>query len=350
MSVIGKLILAASALLLSVPVSAADYALLGPRFGSPAAEARVKAQVVAAARAALDRAPGAIPRLHTEGTLPGKGIRDISIQAKRDHPIALDLALAWRLTGERSFLDQAGKYLDAWASVYRMSFNPIDETGFDALAMAYDLTERDLPQATRTKLDGFWRRMARGYLDDMDGTPRNARSNWQSHRIKLATVAAYQTGDRQLIDRARAAFRKHIGVNLRADGSTFDFEERDALHYVTYNLDPLMMAALAAKAHGEDWFSWRSPARASLPRSLDWLATFANGSRTHMEFANSKIAFDRERAAAGQSQFALHPWDPSKAIGTFAVASLLGPRYRSLRDTLVARFKKRPPTWIALFN
>ncbi len=231
-----------------------------------------------------------------------------------------------------------------------MSFNPIDETGFDALALAYDLTEMDRPQGTRAKLDGFWRRMARGYLNAISGTPKNAHTNWQSHRIKLATLAAYQTGDRRLIDRARSAFRKHIGVNLRADGSTFDFEERDALHYVTYNLDPLMMAALAAKAHGEDWFSWRSPSGASLPRSLDWLATFANGSRTHIEFANSNIAFDRERAAAGQTQFAPHPWDRSKAVGTFALASLLDPRYRNLRDTLIARFGKRPPHWTVFFK
>ncbi len=73
---------------------------------------------------------GAIPRLHTEGTLPGKGIREISLVAKRDQPIVLDLAMAWRLTGDRAFLDQAGRYLDAWARTYQMSFNPIDETGF----------------------------------------------------------------------------------------------------------------------------------------------------------------------------------------------------------------------------
>jgi hypothetical protein len=37
--------------------------------------------------------------------------------------------------------------------------------------------------------------MAVGYLDAMDAKPKNANTNWQSHRVKLATMAAFQTGD-----------------------------------------------------------------------------------------------------------------------------------------------------------
>jgi hypothetical protein len=327
-----------------------DYALLGPTFARRNADSEAAAAVIARARAALTRPPGAIPRLHTEGTLPGKGIREISLVAKRDQPIVLDLAMAWRLTGDRAFLDQAGRYLDAWSSIYRMSFNPIDETGFDLLAMAYDLTEADLPRATRARMDGFWRRMATGYLDAMDGNPGHANTNWQSHRIKLATMAAFQIGDRRLIDRARAAYRKQVMVNLRSDGSTFDFEERDALHYVTYNLDPLMMAALTAKQHGEDWYGWSAPGGASLPRSLDWLAEFARGMRTHIEFANSQIQFDRDRAASGQAEYAPHAWQPENAIDTYRIAGLLDPRFAELGSTLAANSRRKPTAWISLFQ
>jgi hypothetical protein len=331
------------------PVAFVDYALLGPTFASGRADGDAARKTIARAREALTRPPGAIPHLHTEGTLPGKGIREISLVAKRDQPIVLDLAIAWRLTGERAFLDQTGRYLDAWARIYQMSFNPIDETGFDMLAMAYDLTEADLPAEARARLDAFWRRMAVGYLDAMDAGPKNANTNWQSHRIKLATMAAFQTGDRKLIDRARAAYRKQIAANLRPDGSTFDFEERDALHYVTYNLDPLMMAALSARAHGEDWFNWSAPGGASLPHSLDWLAEFARGTRTHTEFARSKIQFDRDRAAAGQAEYAPHAWAPGNALQTFNLAALLNPRFADLGAALAADSKRGPPAWITLF-
>jgi hypothetical protein len=332
------------------PAPAAGYALLGPDFAKGKVDSPAGKATIARARSALGRPPGAIPKLHTEGTLPGHGIRDISLAAKRDQPIVLDLAIAWRLTGERAFLDQAGAYLDAWASIYQLSFNPIDETGFDTLIMAYDLTAADLPPAMRERIDGFWWRMASGYLDAMDTGPGHGNTNWQSHRVKLAAMAAFQTGDPVLIARARTAYQKQVAANLHPDGSTFDFDERDALHYVTYDLDPLMMAALAAKQHGQDWYSWATPGGASLPHSLDWLAPFAAGTQTHIEFANSKIEFDRQRAAAGQAEYAPHAWDRSNAVDSYGIASLIDPRFAPLAASVAAETKHRPSDWIVLFQ
>lgn len=340
----------AAAFLTPVAAHAAEFAILGKTFGQGPLAPALREAVVARALETVDRPPAPLPRLHTEGTLPGHGIRDISIRAKQDQPIVLNLAIAWRLTGDRRFLDATGRYLEAWADVYQMSFNPIDETGFDTLIMAYDLTRTELAPSTQTKLDAFWRKMAIGYLDAMDAGPRNAETNWQSHRIKLATLAAYQTGEAAVIARARQAFRKQIGVNLYADGSTYDFHERDALHYVTYNLDPLMMAALAAQAHGEDWFGWTSAEDSSLPKSLDWLAAYARGDKTHIEFANSKIQFDRDRAASGQKEYAPHAWDVANGVGTYSLASLLDARFLALREDLVRRTGKWPPVWIEILR
>ena len=345
-----RVLLLLPALLLATPVRAADYALLGPHFAAGKQDEAVAKAVIARARAALSRPPGAIPRLHTEGTLPGKGIREISLVAKQDQPIMLDLAMAWRLTGDRAFRDQAGRYLDDWARTYQMSFNPIDETGFDRMAMACDLVEADLPKGMRDRLDAFWRRMASGYLDAMDAGPKNAATNWQSHRVKLATMAAFRTGDAALVARARDAYRKQIATNLHPDGSTFDFGERDALHYVTYDLEPLAMAALAAKVHGEDWYHWAAPGGAGLPRSLDWLVPFAEGTKTHIEFVNSKIQFDRDRAGAGQEEYAPHPWKPAAALDLYRIASLLDPRFGALSGRLAAQGKRGSEAWVALFG
>lgn len=328
----------------------ADYAILGPDYGKGAAQAPAAQEVLSKAKAALDRPPGAIPKLHTEGTLPGKGIREISLKAKEDQPIVLNLALAWRLTGDRAYLDQTGRYLEAWADIYEPSFNPIDETGFDTLLMAYDLTEADLPAATRAKVDKMWRGMAAGYLDAMDAKPKNFNTNWQSHRVKLAAMSAFQTGDAKLIERARAAYRAQVSTNIQPDGSVFDFHERDALHYVTYDLDPLMMAALSAKAHGEDWLNWKADNGVSLAAALDWLVPYALGQKTHIEFANSKIQFDRDRAAAGQGEYAPHPWDVSNAVGTYGLAALLDPRFAAVRDAVSAKTGKKPAAWIRLRN
>ncbi len=332
--------LAAGAVVMATPLS--GHALMPVQGALPAS---VAAPVIARAKAALERPPGAVPRLHTEGTLPGKGIREISLKAKEDQPLILAFALAHRQSGDRAYLAQAERYLTAWADIYQPSFNPIDETGFDSLMLAHDLVEDGLTPAAAKTLDRFWRRLAQGYLDAMDGTPKNAITNWQSHRVKLATLAAYRVGDTALIARARAAFRRQIAANVRSDGSVFDFHERDALHYVTYDLDPLLMAALAARAHGEDWFGWQSPTGASLVHAVDWLAPYTDGRKVHVEFARSKIQFDRDRAAAGQSEYAPHPWNPANAVNTYALAAMIEARFAPLCDDLVKRTGRAPAPW-----
>lgn len=336
-------------LLIAQPVLAGGYALLGPGFAAGQTDSAAAKATIARARAALSRPPGAIPVTHTEGTLPGKGIREVSIKARRDLPIMLDLAIAWRLTGDRAFLDQTGRYLDDWTRVYTISFNPIDETGFDKMSMAYDLTASDLPGDLRARVDSFWRRMATGYLDVLERGKTQA-NNWQSHRIKLATMAAFQTGDTALIARARAAYQKQIAGNLRPDGSTFDFEARDALHYVTYDLEPLSMAALSAKVHGQDWYGWAAPSGNSLRRSLDWLVPYATGAKTHIEFVHSTVKFDRDRAEAGQADFAPHPWQPEKSGDLFRIAALLDARYTPLARKLRKSSDSDPESWITLLE
>jgi hypothetical protein len=326
----------------------AAFALIDASWIAPARDSAAAREIIARATKALDRPPGAIPHLHTEGTLPGHGIRDISLVAKQDQPIALDLAWAWRLTGDRRYLLATARYLDAWVSTYQISFNPIDETGFDTFIMATDLTKPALPAALAAKLDGFWRAMASGYLDAMDAGARNGTNNWQSHRVKLAAMAAFETGDAGLIERAHGAYERQVAINILSDGSVTDFRQRDALHYVTYDLEPLLMAAASAGMHGEDWYTWRAPSGSSLPGAVRWLQPYADGTTTHIEFANSSVSFDRERAAAGDLEYAPHPWDRANAVRPFAIAALCDPAYRSVA-TRVSESTGRPvPGWISL--
>ncbi len=343
---------AAFALALANTAHAQDFALLDERFTTALlglSDRPAAVEIVRRAQAGLARQPGPLPVVHTEGTLPGKGIREISTKAREDLPIMLNLALAYRMTGERRYLESAERFLTAWADVYKISLNPIDETHFDQVMMACDLTCSDMSPAGREKIQRFARAMAEGYLDAMDKPRDKPETNWQSHRVKLATMAAFLTGDAKLITRARDAYDRQIGDNINPDGTVFDFHERDALHYVTYDLDPLMMAALTAKAHGQDWFSRKSAAGSSLPGALDWLAPYALGEKTHQEFARSKIAFDAQRAAAGQKEYQPHPWDRSNGVQTFALATQLDARYAPVLKAVSSATTKSPPAWLTLF-
>lgn len=342
----------AFSLILATPILAQDFAIFGPQAASALRSARTSETgraVIASADAALTRTPGPLPVVHTEGTLPGHGIRDQSLVARRDLPAMLDFALAWRLTGDRRYLDAADRFMSAWTGVYIVSLNPIDETNFDAMILAYDLTEEDLPTGTRAAMDGFLRNLATGYLDDMDGAPKHFYTNWQSHRIKIAAMAAFQLGDARLIERTFEDYRKQVAMNVLADGTVFDFHERDAIHYVLYNVDPMMMAGLAARAHGLDWFDWKNASGTGVSSVIDWLTPYVEGTRTHQEFVHSRIEFDAQRLAAGQTEYT-GPWRPERAVNTLALASLLDDRYAPLFENLLQTTERRPPNWVTLYR
>lgn len=318
--------------------------------------------VTQALRADADRLyaghPRAVAHVHTEGSLPHQGIRDESVEAERDLPLIRDEAFLWRNTHDKQALDRLSELLDGWSGLYQPNFNPIDETNFDALIDAYAVAKDDLPAATRDKMKGLIHAWAAGYLqamesqqipEDPSGTqaPSEVRNgskwatNWQSHRIKLATLAAVALDDSKLFDRARAQFKKQLGLNLHADGLSTDFEERDALHYTVYDLEPLTRAAMAARLRGEDWLTLKGDNGASLQAGLNWLLPYAKGEKTHDEYIHSKIKFDFQRRDAGVPGFS-GLWEKDSATNLYWTASTLDGAYASVAKTL-----KPEPAWVS---
>lgn len=249
----------------------------------------------------------AIERVHTEGTLPHQGIWDQSTEARKDWPLMRDLAVLWRAQKRPEDLTALSRLLTDWGKVYTPSFNPIDETDLDSYIDAYIIARDDLPEATRETAQRWIRKLGEGYLDRMEHEFKASDgrwiNNWNAHRVKLATLAAAALDDKDLWTRTRAQFAAHLGRNIRADGSTVDFEQRDAMHYVVYDLEPLLRAAQAAHGRGEDWLHMKGSAGAGLAQGLDWLAPYARGEKTHEEFAHTKVRFDLQRRAAGVSGF-----------------------------------------------
>lgn len=269
--------------------------------------------VVRRAEKLLGSGPAPMAVIHVEGTLPGRGIHDESMRAKQDWPAILEFALAWRVTGQERFLSAAETWLAAWLAVYRVSRNPIDESELERLVLAWDLAGGDATPATRDAMHRFLRELAEGYL----GQPSPAKgstltNNWNSHRVKLAALAAFALGDREMMKQAEEKYRRQIADNLRPNGMPLDFEQRDALHYVTYDLEPLLAAALAAKAHGLDWYHLRGPLDVGLPEALTWLAPYAEGRTRHREFAAPPRASTRSAAPPGsrasRTRTGTRPW------------------------------------------
>ncbi|MDI7776335.1 alginate lyase family protein [Asticcacaulis sp. EMRT-3] len=299
----------------------------------------------------LARQPHPLARLHTEGTLPHHGIRDESIAAKRDLPIMRDAALAWRAGVGDAYLALAERYLKAWVATYQPGLNPIDETGFDALIDTYAIIGPQMDTASRDAAKTFLTRWAKAYIASIDGhkivsispQAKSWTNNWQSHRIKLITMMAVTLDDDALFADARRLYQAQIAANIGPDGEVSDFAERDALHYVIYDLEPLTQAALVARRRGEDWFSYQSPSGSSLAGAIRWLEPYASGEKPHTEFLHSKTVFDAQRAAAGEPGYS-GPFDPKTAGNLMWAASRFDANYLDL----ARRLKPQAPAYLVL--
>jgi hypothetical protein len=310
------------------------------------ADPGVKA-LVSNVQAHLNEPAHAVRQLHTEGTLPHEGIYDQSKEAEKDLDLLRDAALAWRATSDDRYLKLVDRLLTAWVTTYEPSYNPIDESPFEGLILAYDMTASALPVKTRNATMSFLTKLANGYIAQIDAQKRplagTFRNNWQSHRVKLIAMAAFTLDNRKMIESAQRLYVEHINDNIAPDGTTVDFGERDALHYVTYDLQPLVTAALAARRHNRNWLNERAPSGATLAAALNWLTPYATGEKTHDEFVHSSVPFDAKRREAGLPGYS-GQWDPKNAAELYHLAARLDGRY-----TPVARkLAPTPPAWLAV--
>ncbi|NWB84257.1 alginate lyase family protein [Pseudomonas gingeri] len=329
-------------------VSTLSSATTSPQIMSlcqPVATSPSTKHLLATAQGHLGDGIHALPHLHTEGTLPNQGIREQSIAAEKDWPVLRQAALAWRLGADPRYLQQVDEGLAAWTRTYQPDFNPIDETNLDQLIDTYTLTANALSPQTRAASQAFLRKLGNGYIAQIrqfHGSKGGKEiNNWQSHRVKLVTMAAAALADHAMLEQAFQLFQQQVADNLLPDGSVFDFRERDALHYVVYDLEPLVQAALAAKPYGGNWLTYTAPTGSSLVRSLDWLVPYANGQRSHQEFVHTRVKFDRDRANVGETGYS-GTWEPKSSNKLYWLAAQLDARYLPLARQL----SPNPQDWI----
>ena len=323
-----------------------SHAAMAANLCQPATSNPASQTLLAAAQRHLGDQPNPLAHLHTEGTLPHQGLREQSIAAEKDWPVLRQAALAWRISRDPRYLKQVDDYLSAWASTYQPDFNPIDETNLDMLINAYALSADGLRPETREASRRLISDLGNGYIARIQQfhgpKPATQTNNWQSHRIKLITLAAVALDDRAMLGQAFKLFKQQIANNVLADGSVADYHDRDALHYVVYDLEPLVQAALAAKANGDDWLHTVVNGT-SLSTALDWLVPYANGERHHEEFVHTRVQFDKDRAGVGEAGYS-GTWQPKSSTTLFWLAAQLDKRYLPTAMQLAAH----PADWISV--
>jgi hypothetical protein len=252
----------------------------------------------------LSATPKPIAKIQTEGKLakdPLKIATDVSL---RDMGKILPLAYAWLLSHEDRYAAKASEFLVAWANQNQATGDPIDETNLEPMIQAYDLIKAALATTDRQKIGAWLSSVAQAEIASRKPGKDTSFNNWNSHRLKIVGLIGFSLNDQALIEFTEREFKHQIQSDLNPDGTSFDFLERDALHYHCYTLEPLLSLAINATLYGKkDWFTYIAPNGSSLAKSVAWLLPFAKGEQTHAEYVNSKVEFDRARAAAGQKEF-----------------------------------------------
>jgi hypothetical protein len=292
-------------------------------------------KLLASADAGLGRELHPRAVVHTQGLLPHEQDRDASLLSQEDWRQTLTQGLAWCISSREAYAAKAEAYIEAWVPHYSPSFDPIDEADFIDLLLGFDFVQAQLSPATVENTKQLGRRLATGYLGArLVGDASTGLNNWQSHRLKLATAGAYLTGDIELIAGAREGFFAHLNRNIDTEGRTYDFDQRDAMHYVVYDLEPLLMAASIAAAHGDNWYGLPAlPGR--LGAALRWLEPYAAGDKQHDEFVHSTVRFDVQRAAAHVKGYA-GLWQREEASNLYWIASRLDAEFTGVADALDA--------------
>ncbi|MGF7042470.1 alginate lyase family protein [Mucilaginibacter lappiensis] len=280
---------------------------------------------------AMDEQPDPIETIVSQGVLAGNPAKTASLKALHDGDKVYALTLLYKLYGQKQYLQKAQDYLQAWAKINKPNGDPINESKLDDFITGYDLIRNEVSSDARNEVDAWLTNIYNAELNSPSAKPGKTTgfNNWNSHRIKVMTLTAFTLHNDGFMEPVYKLLEKQIDDDLYADGTSFDFKERDAFHYHTYTLEPLLKTCMAIyRATGKKYFTYESANGSSIQKSVDFLVPFVTGEKTHAEFVNSKVGFDKARAANHEKGYEAGTlFEPVNGISTLSLAAYFNPSY-----------------------
>ena len=306
--------------------------------------ARAFAPVRKLADRALQESPNPVKAIFSEGRLYTDPQRKQSLASRQDLMKMEAVGYVYGLTGKPEYGAKARTFVLSWARTYEPDGNPINETEFTRLIKAYDLTGALFSGSERLEMEKWFRRMAEKEKSTIRQKSSTLKNNHHSHRLKIIGHIAFLLPDPELVAWVIEQYKRHLEVNLNPDGTTYDFHERDALHYHTYSLQPLVELAMAADRNGADLYGHSTSQGANLEQSIAFLIPYILGEKEHWEFVRSTVKFDLQRSSAGDPNIQVgEKWRPQKAKPLFDLAGYFNPRFHQVPfpgDTPAASFER----------
>ncbi|MBS1660141.1 MAG: alginate lyase family protein [Bacteroidetes bacterium] len=323
-----------------VGLNAKEIKLLKRLINKDTSVGKAYGSMVRTAEQALGEAPHPIDTIRTEGLLQGDPKKTATQASLRDMNKIYALALVYRVQGDRRYLAKAKEFLLAWAGTNHPKGDPIDDTNLDRVIEGYDMIKGELGSGENTLIQDWLRVTAQTELHSRYYHPDRPSfyNNWHSHRLKVVGEIAFAIGDTALQNYTITALKEQLAKNLNPDGSSIDFTSRDALHYHVYDLEPLLKLIYVLKrATGVDYYAFQASNGASIRQSVDWLLPYLNGQKTHAEFVNSTVDFDRKRAQNNEAAYKAGTlFETKNGIGTLVLAVYFDEGLKPLAGQLMA--------------
>lgn len=295
---------------------------------------RLYSAYVNLADVAVNVNPNAIDTIRTEGLLQGDPKKTATTNALRDMRKMYALAIAYRVEGEKSYLQNLTSYLTAWAKINIGRGDPIDDTNLEPAIEAYDLVKGKLKPNDNELIVKWFKQTADAEIaaHQKGMNKETAYNNWNSHRLKIVGMIAYAINNDDYKKYVNEDLKRHLQKNLLPDGSSIDFKLRDALHYHVYDLEPLLTLSIILKrANGVDEYTTLTESGASIKKSVEWVVPFVTGEKTHAEFVNSTVKFDQARAKNGEAAYKPGTlFNPVNGYQTLMLAAYFDPQYNAV--------------------
>jgi hypothetical protein len=274
-------------MLFNLPVHAEKpcHPLLWPEnaFHQPSKE--VIADVKHAAKTALNQPAHPVPTLSSAGQ---SSLHDEKLLATRegfkDADHAAILALAYALTHEEKYLHKTRDILLAWSAINKPTGHPIDETRLEGMIWAYDLIACDLTQENNQQIKHWFEDM-RVKKNEWEFGEKTSKNNHRIHQLKMLLLL-----DKVLnhpLDISN--IEKYSRMNIHTEtGETVDYQERTALYYHNYVLQPWLSISLISGC-----------CKPSVDAAFDFLSNKILKNDINGEFVQSTAKLDKVRGING---------------------------------------------------
>jgi hypothetical protein len=301
---------------------------------------------------ALNENPNPIDTVVSEGHLSTDPKKVRTIQSLKDIDKIYALSVIYTIEGNKTYLSKTGEFITSWATTNQPQGNPINDTKFEDLFLAYDLIKKDLSFSQQKTVNNWLEQMAEAEIKTaLPKTKKTSFNNWNSHRLKVIGLIAYILDNDKYKTYIAEELPAQIEKNLLPDGSGIDFRERDALHYHIYTLEPLIsLATVLKRATGQDFYHYSSPSSASVSKSIEFLIPFVSGEKMHPEFVNSTVAFDKKRADNKEAGYKIGAlFKRTAGVPVLVQASYFDPSCMDVVRKLL-NTSATYPTWQAVIN